>query len=99
MKHRETRDKWCCPYSVHSDRLRSSDGKYLGVALMKNQELQSAVYTDVSDRNIMQSQSLLLLLQPGDEVYLRHAPSTAFGIDSSSQRYVTFSGFLVQKGN
>ena len=65
---------------------------------MKNDELQTAIYSDVSDRNVMQSQSVVVHLESGDRLWLRLAPSKRHAVHSGTQRYVTFSGFLVYKG-
>ncbi|XP_022095077.1 uncharacterized protein LOC110981650 [Acanthaster planci] len=78
--------------------LRSYDNKYLGVSLMKNEELQTAVYADSSERNVMQSQAVILHLEPGDELWLRHAPSEHFAVHSGEHRFVTFSGYLIYRG-
>ncbi|XP_038051166.1 uncharacterized protein LOC119724264 [Patiria miniata] len=78
--------------------LRSYDNKYLGVALMKNEELETAVYADSSERNVMQSQAVILHMEPGDELWLRHAPSEHFAVHSGEHRFVTFSGYLIYRG-
>lgn len=79
--------------------LRSFDNRYLGVTLMKNDQYKVAVYTDSSERNVMESQSVLMHLEVGDVVWLRLAPSPKFGLYSDQYHYTTFSGILVYKGN
>ncbi|XP_072180268.1 uncharacterized protein [Diadema setosum] len=78
---------------------RSYDNFFLGVTLMKNEEVITAIYTDAHDRNVMESQSVMVHLERGDALYLRLAPSDRFGIHSDTKfKYVTFSGFLVYSG-
>lgn len=86
-------------YYYFSFSLRSFDNRYLGVTLMKNDQYEVAVYTDSSERNVMESQSVLLHLEVGDVVWLRLAPSPKFGLYSDQYHYTTFSGILVYKGN
>ncbi|XP_003723337.1 uncharacterized protein LOC100890904 [Strongylocentrotus purpuratus] len=78
--------------------LRSYDGRHLGVTLMKNEEVMTAIYSDASSRNVMESQSLILHLERGDRVYLRLGPSETYGIYSDFRKYSTFSGFLLYRG-
>ncbi len=78
--------------------VRSYDGKYLGIILMKNDEIQTAIYADSSDRNVMQSQSVIVHLESGDKLWLRIAPSGNYAVHSGVHRYTTFSGFLVYRG-
>ncbi|XP_780567.2 uncharacterized protein LOC577782 [Strongylocentrotus purpuratus] len=78
--------------------LRSYDGHYMGVTMMKNDEVVTAMYTEKSARNVMESQGVVLPLEIGDKVYLRLGPSTEFAVHSDAYKYATFSGFLVYKG-
>ncbi|XP_071501359.1 uncharacterized protein [Diadema antillarum] len=78
---------------------RSYDNFFLGVTLMKNEEVITAIYTDAHDRNVMESQSVMVHLERGDALYLRLGPSERFGIHSDTKfKYVTFNGFLVYSG-
>eukprot|EP00057_Strongylocentrotus_purpuratus_P025261 XP_011679735.1 PREDICTED: uncharacterized protein LOC585167 isoform X1 [Strongylocentrotus purpuratus] len=78
--------------------LRSYDGLYLGVSLMKNDEIVSAIFTDAHERNVMEGQSVILHLEPGDALYLLLGPSPDFGLHSNHRKYVTFSGFMIYGG-
>ncbi|XP_063967449.1 uncharacterized protein LOC129284002 [Lytechinus pictus] len=78
--------------------LRSYDGLYLGVSLMKNDEIVSAIFTDAHQRNVMEGQSVILHLEPGDALYLLLGPSPDFGLHSNNRKYVTFSGFMIYGG-
>lgn len=77
--------------------LRTADGKYLGVLLMKNDDYVVGIYTDEDDRNTMETQSTVISLLAGDAVWLRLAPSPDFGLFSDKYRYSTFTGFLLFK--
>ena len=91
---------WLTLYDLPSlfFRLRSYDSHYMGVTLMKNNEVITAMFTEKSNRNVMESQGVILGLEVGDEVYLRLGPSTEYAVHSDSYKYATFSGFLVYKG-
>ncbi|XP_063966969.1 uncharacterized protein LOC129279160 [Lytechinus pictus] len=78
--------------------LRSYDSHYMGVHLMKNNQPVTAVFTEKSSRNVMESQGVVLHLDIGDEIYLRLSPSTEYAVHSDTYKYCTFSGFLVYKG-
>ncbi|XP_071507107.1 uncharacterized protein [Diadema antillarum] len=78
--------------------LRTYDSRFIGVALMKNDNLATAISSDPSDRNVMESQSLVLHLEVGDRVWLRLGPSPLYGMHSDDFNYCTFTGFLVYKG-
>ncbi|XP_072034071.1 uncharacterized protein [Amphiura filiformis] len=78
--------------------VRSYDGHYMGVALVKNSEMMTSVYTDASERSIMQSQSTVLHMRPGDMVWLELGSSERFAVHSDIHKYVTFNGFLIYKG-
>ncbi len=80
------------------NRIRSYEGHYMGVALVKNNEMMTSVYTDASERSIMQSQSIILYMQPGDMVWLELGSSERFAVHSDIHKYVTFNGFLIFKG-
>lgn len=66
--------------------------------IMKNEEEVVVLYTQPSDRSIMQSQSIMLDLQQNDEVWVRlfkgERENAIFsdGLDT----YITFNGFLIK---
>lgn len=65
---------------------------------MKNDEIVSAIFTDAHERNVMEGQSVILHLEPGDALYLLLGPSPDFGLHSNHRKYVTFSGFMIYGG-
>ncbi|XP_062263808.1 complement C1q tumor necrosis factor-related protein 6 isoform X1 [Platichthys flesus] len=68
------------------------------VHIMRNDKEQAIVYAQPSDRSIMQSQSLLLELELGDEVwvrmYKRERENAVYSDDVDV--YITFSGYLIK---
>lgn len=78
--------------------LRSYDDHYMGVTMMKNDGILTSMYTERSERNVMESQAVVVLMEIGDRVWLRLGPSTQFAVYSDAYKYATFSGFLVYKG-
>ncbi|XP_007631909.1 complement C1q tumor necrosis factor-related protein 1 isoform X2 [Cricetulus griseus] len=66
--------------------------------IMKNQEEVVILYAQVSDRSIMQSQSLMLELQEQDEVWVRLFKGERENAIFSDEfdTYITFSGYLVK---
>ncbi|XP_066237528.1 complement C1q tumor necrosis factor-related protein 1 isoform X2 [Saccopteryx leptura] len=66
--------------------------------IMKNGEEVVILYAQVSDRSIMQSQSLMLELQDQDEVWVRLFKGERENAIFSDEfdTYITFSGYLVK---
>uniref|UniRef100_A0A8C2CT32 C1q and TNF related 6a n=1 Tax=Cyprinus carpio TaxID=7962 RepID=A0A8C2CT32_CYPCA len=66
--------------------------------IMQNNSEKAIVYAQPSDRSIMQSQSIMLLLQEGDEVwvrlYKRERENAIYSDDVDM--YITFNGYLVK---
>ncbi|XP_022095052.1 uncharacterized protein LOC110981640 [Acanthaster planci] len=75
--------------------LRTYSNRILGIALMKNNELQVATNTDEAMRSISSTQSTILRLSAGDSVWLRMPASANYAVYSDQFHYTTFSGFLV----
>ncbi|TRY87140.1 hypothetical protein DNTS_005177 [Danionella cerebrum] len=65
--------------------------------LMKNEQEVAILYAQPSDRSIMQSQSLMLVLERDDQVWVRlykgERENAVFSDDYDT--YITFSGYLV----
>lgn len=78
--------------------VRSFDGYVLGIILMKNEDHVTSIFTDENERNVMETQSVIVHLEKGDILWLRHPPSERFAIHSDRYRYTTFSAFLIFKG-
>ncbi|KAL1778461.1 complement C1q tumor necrosis factor-related protein 1 [Sigmodon hispidus] len=66
--------------------------------IMKNEEEVVILYAQVSDRSIMQSQSLMLELREQDEVWVRLFKGERENAIFSDEfdTYITFSGYLVK---
>ncbi|XP_073901081.1 complement C1q tumor necrosis factor-related protein 1 isoform X3 [Castor canadensis] len=66
--------------------------------VMRNEEEVVILYAQVSDRSIMQSQSLMLELQEQDEVWVRLFKGERENAIFSDEfdTYITFSGYLVK---
>ncbi|XP_044794570.1 complement C1q tumor necrosis factor-related protein 1 isoform X2 [Bubalus bubalis] len=69
--------------------------------IMKNAEEVVILYAQVSDRSIMQSQSLMLELRDQDEVWVRLFKGERENAIFSDEfdTYITFSGYLVKPAN
>ncbi|KAK3525366.1 hypothetical protein QTP86_031257, partial [Hemibagrus guttatus] len=67
------------------------------VHIMQNEEERTLVYTQPGERSIMQSQSVLLHLQLGDQVWVRLYKSERENAVYSDDVdiYITFSGYIV----
>ena len=70
----------------------------MGVALVKDDEMMTSIYTDASERSIMQSQSTVLHMRRGEQVSLQLGSSERFAVHSDVHKYITFNGFLIYKG-
>jgi len=75
--------------------IRSFKGKHIGVALMLNEAPICALTTDPSDRSVMQSQSVMVDMSPGDVVWLLLGPNANFGLYGNEVSFNTFNGHLV----
>ncbi|XP_002734303.1 uncharacterized protein LOC100367568 [Saccoglossus kowalevskii] len=75
--------------------MRSYDKMHIGVALMKNDDAVVAMTTDASDRKVMQTQSTMLSLDIGDQVWLLLGPSDNFAIYGNDFNYNTFNGHIL----
>ncbi|XP_077987787.1 uncharacterized protein LOC144442345 [Glandiceps talaboti] len=75
--------------------MRSYDHKHIGVALMLNDGAVVAMTTDASDRKVMQTQSAMIQLVEGDQVWLLLGPSEDFGLYGNDFNYNTFNGQLL----
>ncbi|XP_049329933.1 complement C1q tumor necrosis factor-related protein 1-like [Astyanax mexicanus] len=66
--------------------------------IMQNEDAQVIIYAQPSDRSIMQSQSILLALKLGDEVwirlYKRERENAIYSDDVDI--YITFNGYLIK---
>ncbi len=79
--------------------LRSYDHRYMGATLVKNGNRVISIGGEPGERNQMMTQSVVLQLQQGDQVYVTLAPSDGYAIYSDHNKYCTFSGFLLYKGS
>ncbi|XP_077863114.1 uncharacterized protein LOC144345897 [Saccoglossus kowalevskii] len=77
--------------------IRSYEGKGIGVLLMQNDERVVAMITDSSDRKVMQTQSVVLALNHGDQIWLLLGPSDNFAIYGNDFNYNTFNGMLLHR--
>ncbi|XP_019645408.1 PREDICTED: uncharacterized protein LOC109486144 [Branchiostoma belcheri] len=75
--------------------IQSYDGKFTNIALVQNGREQVTLYTEDDDRNIMQSQSIMLRLATNDKVWLQLDGGTHHAILSFHDNRITFSGYLV----
>ncbi|CAH1242654.1 C1QTNF4 [Branchiostoma lanceolatum] len=75
--------------------IQSYDGKFTNIALVQNGREQVTLYTEDDDRNIMQSQSIMLRLSTNDNVWLQMDGGTHHAILSFHDNRITFSGYLV----
>ncbi|NXT64642.1 C1QT8 protein, partial [Chaetops frenatus] len=68
------------------------------VHLMRNEQAVAVLYAQPSDRSIMQSQSLMLDLREGDEVWVRMFKRERENAvySEESDVYITFNGHLVK---
>ncbi|NXM99310.1 C1QT1 protein, partial [Sylvia borin] len=68
------------------------------VHLMRNEEAVAILYAQPSDRSIMQSQSLMLELQEGDEVWIRMFKRERENAiySEESDVYIVFNGHLIK---
>ncbi|XP_053131761.1 complement C1q tumor necrosis factor-related protein 8 [Hemicordylus capensis] len=66
--------------------------------IMKNEEQAAILYSQPSERSIMQSQSLMLDLQEGDEVWVRMFKRERENAiySEESDVYITFNGHLIK---
>ncbi|KAM9745866.1 complement C1q tumor necrosis factor-related protein 6 [Menidia menidia] len=68
--------------------------------IMHNDAERAIVYAQPSERSIMQSQSLMLELEPGDQVwvrlYKRERENAIYSDDVDV--YITFNGYLIKPG-
>ncbi|XP_072035167.1 uncharacterized protein [Amphiura filiformis] len=77
--------------------MRTYYGYTLAVNLVKNREYIVALFSDDDERNVMDSQSVMLELVPGDIIYLALGSSKQYGYYSDTHNLSTFSGFLLYK--
>ncbi|XP_077988046.1 uncharacterized protein LOC144442545 [Glandiceps talaboti] len=88
--------------------MRSYAGAYIGVNLVQRlaeDETGNDITSEVAmltdpdnindEREIMQTQSVMLDLDIGDQVWLQLGPNDQFRIHSNSQKYITFNGFIL----
>ncbi|XP_070537770.1 uncharacterized protein [Ptychodera flava] len=75
--------------------MRTYDGKLIGTALMLNGDPVVGMTTDASNRKVMQTQSIMLTLKVGDEVWLLLGPSDGFALYGNDFNYNTFNGVLM----
>ncbi|XP_077987969.1 uncharacterized protein LOC144442481 [Glandiceps talaboti] len=76
--------------------MRSYNDKHIGVALMLNKEAVVTLTTDAAERQVMQSQSVIIKLAKNDEVWVMLGPNQDYAIDGrSDQSYNIFNGLLL----
>ncbi|XP_070567328.1 complement C1q tumor necrosis factor-related protein 4-like [Ptychodera flava] len=75
--------------------MRTYDNKYIGVTLVVNDAPVVAMTTDSSDRKVMQTQSAMVHLASGDQVWLMMGPSEHFALYGNNNKYTTFNGHLL----
>ncbi|XP_070537782.1 uncharacterized protein [Ptychodera flava] len=80
--------------------IRTFENKTVGITLVKSGNVAVVgMTTDPTERNIMQSQSVMIQLALGDQVWLQLGPHQDYAIYSNKYNYITFSGFLIYVNN
>ncbi|CAH1242653.1 C1QTNF4 [Branchiostoma lanceolatum] len=75
--------------------IQTYDHKYVEISLMKSRQKQITLYAESDERNIMQSQSVMLTLIRGDKVWLQLKEGTHHAARSFHDNRITFSGYMV----